>query len=244
MATGMSTIFIQWLEGKTRTCYFPTGTFNETTISELKLQIKTGFEPDEQRLIFVSKELKTIMNGREMTFRDYGLSDKSYIMLVVRLTGGGGPGFTPLRFADVSSEASFKDIKLTSDGPDWLTLAPGINFEGTCRGRFCQAENRTVVIQRGFYDSTGGTCMLNYEIIQLECPMCKQTLDKDEINGVGVYKAKLEVKSKAREDIEVVVNIEARDKYLYAGCMDDNDKVDYEYIILKIKRFPWYSFLF
>ena len=239
MATGLSNIFIQWLEGKTITCYFPTGTFNETTISELKLAIqnRTGFEPDKQRLIFVSKELETIMNGREMTFRDYGLSDKSYIMLVVRLTGGGGPGFTPLRFADVSSEASFKDIELTYGGPDWLTVAPGINFKGTCRGRFCQAGNRTVMIQRGFYDSTGGTCMLNYEITLLECPMCKQRLDKKDINGVGVYNAKLEVKSKAREDIEVVVNIEAKDKFLYAGCMDDNDKVDYEDILLIVKRF-------
>ena len=82
---------------------------------------------------------------------------------------------------------SFKDIKLTSDGPDWLTLASGINFEGTCRNIFCQAENRTVVIQRGFYDSTTGICMLNYEITQLECPMCKQTLDKNGVNGVGVY---------------------------------------------------------
>ena len=239
MATGMSNIFIVGLEGKTRVCNFPTETFNETTISELKLavQIKTGFEPDEQRLIFVSKELKTIMNGREMTFRDYGLSDRSTILLVVRLTGGGGPGFIPLRFADVSSEASFKDIKLTSDGPDWLTLAPGINFEGTCRNIFCQAENRTVVIQRGFYDSTGGTCMLNYEITQLECPMCKHRLNKKDINGVGVYEAKLEVKSKASEGREVVVNIEAKDKFLYAGCMDDNDKVDYDYIILIVKRF-------
>ena len=143
----------------------------------------------------------------------------------------------PLRFADVSSEASFKDIKLTSDGPDWLTLAPGINFEGTCRNIFCQAENRTVVIQRGFYDSTGGTCMLNYEITQLECPMCKHRLNKKDINGVGVYEAKLEVKSKASEGREVVVNIEAKDKFLYAGCMDDNDKVDYDYIILIVKRF-------
>ena len=244
MATGMSTIFIQWLEGKTKTCYFPTGTFNKTTISELKLAIqnRTGFEPDMQRLIFGSKQLETIKNGREMTFRDYDISDGSSIILVVRLPGGGG--FIPLQFADVSSEDSFKDIKLTSDGPDRLTVAPGINFLGICRNRFCQAGNKNVYIQRGFYDSTGGTCMLNYEITQLKCPMCKQTLDKKDINGVGVYKAKLEVKSKTREDIEVVVNIEAKDKFLYAGCMDDNDKVDYEYILLKVKRFPWYSFLF
>ena len=107
MATGLSNIFISALEGKTITCSFPTGTINKTTISELKLAIqnRTGFEPDEQRLIFGSKDLETLENGREMTFGDYGLSDGSSIMLVVRLPGGGGPGFIPLRFADVSSEA-------------------------------------------------------------------------------------------------------------------------------------------
>ena len=86
-------------------------------------------------MIFGSKDLETLENGREMTFGDYGLSDGSSIM-VVRLPGGGGPGFIPLRFADVSSEDSFKDIKLTSDGPDWLTLASGINFEGTRVGTY------------------------------------------------------------------------------------------------------------
>ena len=247
MATGMSNIFIVGLEGKTITCSFPTGTINKTTISELKLVVrnKTGTELDKQRLIFGDLELETIKNGREMTFGDYNISNGSSITNIVRLTGGGGSGFLPLRFADVSSEDSFKEVKLSkTGGPVWLTLSHGINFQGTCRNRFCQAENEIVVIQRGFYDSTGGTCMLNCEITQLECPICKQTLDKDEVNGVGVYKAKLEVKSKTRGSKEVIVNIEARDKFLYAGCMDDNDKVDYEYIILIVKRFPWYSFLF
>ena len=93
------------------------------------------------------------------------------------------------------------------------------------------------MIQRGFYDSTGGTCMLNYEITQLECPMCKQALNQDEIHGIGLYKAKLEIKSKTRGSKEIVVNIEAKEKFLYAGCMDDRDKVNYEYIILIVKRF-------
>ena len=153
------------------------------------------------------------------------------------MAGGGGPGFLPLRFANVSSKDSFKKVDLTSEGPEWLTVTPGINFEGTCKNRFCKAKNEIVIIQKGFYDSTGGTCVLNYEITQLECPICKQALDKNEINGVGVYEGKLQVKSKTRGSREVVVNIEARDKFLYAGCMDNKDKVDYEYITLIVKRF-------
>ena len=240
MATGISRIFITGLDNKAHQCYFPRGTFEKTTISDLKLEVqkKTGYEIQIQRLIYVSRELASERNGRESTFGDYGIRDGSNIMLVLRLSGGGfGSGFLPLRFADVSSEDNFKEVKLANIAPDWKIIVQGINFKGTCRNKSCKAKNKNVSIQRGFYDSTGGTCMLNYEITQLECPMCKQTLDKDEIHGVGVYEAKLEVKSKARGSIQVVVNIEARDKYLYVGCMDDRDKVDYEYIILIVTRF-------
>ena len=191
-----------------------------------------------QRLVFDHEQLKAEGNGRGMTFGDYDLRDGDDISFCLPLMGGGRSGFLPLRFADLSSEDNFREVKLTpSDGLGRLTIARGINFQGSCRNRFCKAENEIVIIQRGFYDSTGGTCMLNYEITQLECPMCKQTLDNDEIHGVGVYKAKLQVKSKVRGSNEAVVNIEARDKYLYAGCMDHRDKVDYEYVILIITRF-------
>ena len=240
MAIGMSTIFIRGLEGKTHSCYFPRETFEKTTISDLKLEVqkRTGYEIQIQRLIYVSRELASEKKGRESTFGDYGIRDGSNIMLVLRLSGGGfGPGFLPLRFANVSSEDNFKEVKLADSAPDWKIIVQGINFKGTCRNKSCQAKNKNVIIQRGFYDSTGGTCMLNYEITQLECPMCRQTLDKDEIHGVGVYKAKLQVKSKARGSNEAVVNIEARDKFLYAGCMDERDKVDYEYVILIVTRF-------
>ena len=239
MATGMSRIFIQGLEGKTYSLYFPMETLNETTISELKraVQDRTRVDPDLQSLIYQRQELRTIRDGRKMTFGDYNLRNFDSIVLVVRLPGGGGPSFLRLRFADVSSEDNFKKVDLTTEGPEWLTVTPGINFEGTCKNRFCKAKNQIVIIQKGFYDSTGGTCMLNSEITQLECPMCKQALDKNEVNGVGVYEAKLEVKSKIEGSSVKVVKIEARDKFLYAGCMDDSDKVTYEYIILIVKRF-------
>ena len=241
MATGISTIFITGHDGKTRSCIFPSETFAKTTISDLKLEVekKMGIEIQMQRLMYVYRELVSERNGREMTLRDYGICDNSCIMVIVRLVGGGGglgSGFSPLRFADLS-EDNFKEEKLADSAPDWRFIGRGINFKGTCRNISCQAKNEIVCIKRGFYDSTGGTCMLNYEITQLECPMCKQTLDKDEIHGVGVYKAKLQVKYKAIGSTEVVENIEAKDKFLYAGCKNDKDRVDYEYVILKVTRF-------
>ena len=242
MATGMSSIFISGAEGKTTTRNFPNDTFDKTTISELKLQIITtrGIDPDNLRLLYAGQELQSVMHGKEMTFEDYKISNSSTIILYVRMPVG---GCLPVRFADVSSEDSFKEVKLThSGGHGRLTIDRGINFEGTCKYKSCKAKNETVIIQRGFYKESGGICMLNYEITQLKCPMCKHTLDKNEVHGVGVYKAKLEVKSKEEGSNEVVVNIEARDKFLYAGCMDDRDKVDYEYVILKVTRFKGYLF--
>ena len=241
MAIGMSTIYITGLDGKTHSCYFPSETFEETTISDLKLKIqdKTGYEIHMQRLIYDTKDLESVRDGKEMTFEDYKISNSSNIMFVFRLIGG----WLPLRFADVSSEDSFKEVELShSGGPGWLTIDRGVNFKGTCKYKSCKAKNETVIIQRGFYKESGGICMLNYEITQLKCPMCKHTLDKNNVHGVGVYKAKLEVKSKEEGNNEVVVNIEARDKFLYAGCMDDGDKVDYEYVILKVTRFKGYLF--
>ena len=239
MATRISNIFIQGLRNKTYTCQFPTETFNETTISELKRAVldKTGIGLGEQRLIYRGKTLETIRDGRKGTFGDYSLRDKSTIMLVMGLTGGAGSGFLPLRFADVSSEDSFKEMELITGGPEWSGIYPGINFDGTCKNRFCLANNEFVSIPRGFYDSTGGTCMLNYEITKLKCPVCRLTLDKNEVNAVGVFKAKLQVKSKKRGNNEVVVNIKAKGKFLAANCMDDKGKVDYEYVILTVKRF-------
>ena len=247
MSTGTSSIRILY-QGRTYTCRIPTETFHATTISALQLLLlrQTGVDIGYPDLFysFGSQRLVAEYNGRKLTFGDYGIRNGDSITVKMdyssqfdhRFIGGECPGFMPLRFADVYSEDSFKEIKLSNSAPDWRIIAPGINFEGTCKNRFCQAENN-VYIRRGFYDSTGGTCMLNYEITQLECPICKQRLDKKDINGVGVYKAKLEVKSKPSEGREVVVNIEARDKFMYAGCMDDNDKVDYEYILLIVRRF-------
>ena len=139
----------------------------------------------------------------------------------------------------ISSRFSFEELTLTSDGPEWKTVAPGINIDGICRNRFCQAKNDAVEIQIGFYDSTGGICRLDNEITQLECPMCKQLLDKNEVQGVGVRNAKLQITSKSRGDVEVVENVEAWNKYLFSSCMAGGGEVRYEDIVLKVERFPW-----
>ena len=225
MATGMSTIFLRGLGSKTRTCHFPTKTFHRTTISELKraVQNKTEIGLDQIRLVYGCKQLETIRMGEETTFSLYNIQDKSTIELVVRLPGG-PQGFVGL---------NFKKRNLYTEGPEWCTIPSGMSFRGTCKNFLCQARNQSVNIQKGFYDSTGGKCMLNYEITQLKCPVCEETLGLNEVNEIGVFNAKLEIKSKVKGSSEVVVNIEARDEYLRASCKDE---VDCEYFILIVKR--------
>eukprot|EP00800_Vazella_pourtalesii_P017486 TRINITY_DN5350_c0_g1_i1.p1 TRINITY_DN5350_c0_g1~~TRINITY_DN5350_c0_g1_i1.p1 ORF type:complete len:250 (-),score=47.37 TRINITY_DN5350_c0_g1_i1:257-1006(-) len=225
-------------QNRTYTCQFPTETFLETTISELqsKLVEVTGIGMFYQHLIFNRKLLEMEKNGREVTIGDYNIRDGSNITFVLRLLRGGSPGYLPQRIADVSSKDNFEDINLSREGAKWLSITRGINFQGNCRNRFCKAVNKLVMIRRGFYRSTRGMCMFNSEITKLKCPECKQTLDKDEIHGVGVYKARLQAKCKPRGKSEIVVDIEARDRFLCAECLHDRNRLDYEYIILIVKR--------
>ena len=50
--------------------------------------MKCGIEIEQQRLIYISKDLETEKNGKNLTLNDYGIRGNSNIMLVVRLPGG------------------------------------------------------------------------------------------------------------------------------------------------------------
>ena len=82
MATSISRIHLLGIGGKTHTCQFPNETFADTTISELKLEVQRIMSSDmNNRLIYGRQELHTVRNGREMTFGDYNILDKSTVRL-------------------------------------------------------------------------------------------------------------------------------------------------------------------
>ena len=132
---------------------------------------------------------------------------------------------------------NFKEEGMDNSAPDWRYVAEGVNFRGICRNSSCRAGNDVVIIQRGLYNSTGGTCTFTYEITKLECPMCKQLLNKKDVSGVGVYNARLQIKSKTYNGSEVVEDIVARDKSLFARGMERVNLLDYEYIVLTVTGF-------
>ena len=106
-------------------CQFPSETFHKTTISELQLKVerKLGIAISLYYLLFDYQRLVDEKNGRKLTFGDYEMCDGDSITYCVPQIGGGGPGFLPLRFADLSSEDNFKELKLTRGGHKWLTLS-------------------------------------------------------------------------------------------------------------------------
>ena len=228
----MEDIYISGFGGKDLTIPIRSSKFKDFKVSELKsiIQARTGVEVERLRLLFGSKELES-----EHTLCYYGIKRGSNIVIVSRLLGGGGPCFNPLRFADVTSEDKFKPIEFEC-GPQWRAVSLGLSFTGTCKQVGCDALNDTVLVNKGFYKSTGGHCMLNFEISKLECPMCNVKLNKKEVIGVGIYQCKLTVTCKQEDKDEISYDIVSKDKYQYAGCIGKKDKIKYEYIMLIVKK--------
>lgn len=239
MASVMENIYVVGFEGKSLTIPLTPSEFINLKISELKsiIQAKTGVGVKNQRFLYADKQLESVSSGRIMRLGDYGIKGEAIIVLVpILLGGGGGPCFIPLKFADITSEDKFNPIEFSSSAPEWRKVNSGLNFEGTCKQVGCAAMNRTVIVNKRFYESTGGQCMLNFEISKLECPMCNVKLNKKEVLGVGIYKCKLTVKCKPEDKDEISYDIMSVDKYQYAGCIGKKDKIKYEYIMLLVKK--------
>ena len=237
MASGVSYVYLTGMSGRTYSLLFPNATFKQTKISDFKYAIeqKTGVEVESQRLLYGSRELETKLEGIEMTFEDYKINKGSSIIIVVRLTGGCS-SFVPLSFTDISSGDKFKPRDFHPSAPDWRHVGKGLNFEGTCKKITCEAYNESVLVPKGFYNATGGQCIVNCELTQLKCPMCATKLNKRNVTGVGIYKCKLEVKAKIEDQDEIRYKIQSRDKFKLAHSLNENDNIDYEYIILTVKR--------
>ena len=236
MASKLSNVFLIGLTNDVHTIRYPDPTFDQTKISELKVQVeeKTGVGKFYQNLIYNGRYMQDREFGVELTFGDYQVRRDATIMLATKLPGGIG-NFISLNFANLTSGDKFLPIDFAATAPNWRQVDEGVNFEGSCSNVSCVANDQDVYVQRGFYDSSRGVCRLSLELDQLLCPMCGVKIDKDNIHGVGIYRCRLHVQAKIVGKQEIRFAVESRDTFKLAHSFND-DKLNYEYIVFVVAR--------
>ena len=235
MESELNNLFVKGIGDSIYTIKLQSATFSGTKISELKniIQKKSVINVGEQRLIYNGRELYDVRDGKSMAFKDYDIQNNSNITLTLAISGG--TGLLPLKFVDITSKDKFKTLELSKDAPQWRIITRGLNFVGICKKPSCVAYNNNVWVMKEFYDSYNGLCLLNSEITELQCPMCKSFLAKKNVTGLGIYKCRLNVQCKQEGKDKISYEIVAGDKMEYAGCYKEKDKIEYEYIKLIVK---------
>ncbi|KAI6658028.1 Polyubiquitin [Oopsacas minuta] len=217
-------LFIQMYTGRILTLEFPNKTFLKLSVLDLILQIERceNIPRNIQYLYFTGKQLE-----ESKLLSQYSIIDGSTLDLKLNIYGVAND---PFNFSEISFQELFE--KVTQFAPHWRQVSEGVNFRATCRNKDCEACNRIVYVQRGFYEATNGECLLNNEMGVLECPMCGCKIDKANIHGVGIYKCILEV----RKGGCVCCKVESRDMFQFAQCMQDLDLLHVMDILLVVKR--------
>ena len=227
MAGRMSTLKISNKNGEDFPISIPSKEFANFKISDLQDKLEEVFHvsKDHQRLIFAGQILIS-----ERSLSDYGIT------MNVAIQFASWQENTPeyLEFIHVLSSQTFKPRDLSPFASMWERYGEGLNFQGTCNNDLCPASDESVIVHKGFYKGTGGQCLLKAELGELSCPKCKTLLNEDKVDGIGIFKCKLEVKAKVEDQDEVCYTIDSRKKFLISESLNNHPK-GVAFIVLTVK---------
>ena len=153
-------IFVRTLGGKTMTLEVESGDF--VAAVKQKIQGKESIRPDQQRLIFAGQQL-----DEYRTLASYDVKSQSMLHLLVKQYGG----FTePYAFVDMSNEAGLERRPWNKSAPKWRRAADGLNLEGICTNRQCEAYDDLVIMTLKFrvFD-----VLLDSNEKTTRCPCCR-----------------------------------------------------------------------
>ena len=151
-------IYVKTLVGKTLIISIK----KDTMLSELKVKVmeKDGIPVDQQRYIYAG-----IQVDDSKPLYEFNIKRESTVHLVLRLRGGGG------EFVNVNQK--FEEGSWTTEGPSWRSCSAGLNMEGMCLNRNCDAYNKRTI-------SMCGKTTFSHDML-IECPMCNTKRKCDNI---------------------------------------------------------------
>lgn len=155
-------VFVKNLFGKCITI----NTNPEDSINVFKCKIKRreGIPINQQNLTFAGR--KVVDLG---ILKNCGIQKESTIQLTLALRGGGQSEIaSSINFVDISKN-SYEDKAFSDFAPCWRVCDKGLNIEGICLNKSCQAYNKQVICpfpNKSVFD-------LILDVYLIECPICK-----------------------------------------------------------------------
>ena len=172
-------IFVQTLTGKIISLETePSGTIFEV---KSKVQEKEGIPTDQQRLIFDGTQLED-----NRTIADYNIQEKSKLVLLLRLRGGG----FAMKFSSLK-ENIFHEF--SPNAPKWRIVNKGLNFYGICGCKSCPAGKNNSEVICPVYLKVNEELNLLDSRSKINCPICQSFIDA---KTIGIYKCCITIKGK------------------------------------------------